>query len=145
MGQAAGFAATAATVPLVAASLAALHQAPGRVIVIFQPHGFGPMKMMRQELMEAFAKGMAPDDILLMPDIFYAGGSAQRDISSADLIGDLVAQGRTGQYLPTRDLVRDFIRAEMKPGDRVVVMGARDDTLTDFAKAILADAKALKP
>jgi UDP-N-acetylmuramate--alanine ligase len=100
---------------------------------------------MRQELMEAFAKGMAPDDILLMPDIFYAGGSAQRDISSADLIGDLVAQGRTGQYLPTRDLVRDFIRAEMKPGDRVVVMGARDDTLTDFAKAILADAKALKP
>ncbi|HEY0902048.1 MAG TPA: Mur ligase family protein [Micavibrio sp.] len=129
----------------VAASLAALHQSPGRVIVIFQPHGFGPMKMMRKELTEAFAAGMTPDDLLIMTDIFYAGGSAQRDISSADLIADVVRLGGKGAYLPTRDLVRDFMRAEMKPGDRVVVMGARDDTLTDFAKALLVDAKALKP
>lgn len=129
----------------VAASLAALHQSPGRVIVIFQPHGFGPMKMMRKELTEAFAQGIKPEDILIMPDIFYAGGSAQKDISSGDLIQDVVNLGRNARHIATRALIRDFIRAEMKAGDRVVVMGARDDTLTDFAKAILADAKALKP
>lgn len=129
----------------VAASLAALHQSPGRVIVIFQPHGFGPMKMMRKELTEAFAQGIKPEDILIMPDIFYAGGSALKDISSGDLIQDVVNLGRNARHIATRALIRDFIRAEMKAGDRVVVMGARDDTLTDFAKAILADAKALKP
>lgn len=129
----------------VAASLAALHQSPGRVIVIFQPHGFGPMKMMRKELTEAFAQGMKPDDILIMPDIFYAGGAAQKDISSSDLIQDVARLGRKGAHIATRDLIRAFVRAEMKAGDRVVVMGARDDTLTDFAKDILSDARALKP
>lgn len=129
----------------VAASLAALHQSPGRVIVIFQPHGFGPMKMMRRELTAAFAQGMDAQDILLFSDIFYAGGSAQKDISSADLAQDVVNLGRNARHIPTRLLIQDFLKAEMKPGDRVVVMGARDDTLTDFAKAILADARALKP
>lgn len=126
----------------IAASLSALHQTPGRVFVIFQPHGYGPMKMMRKEIIEAFAQGMAPDDILLMPDIFYAGGTAQKDISSADLAQDVVSLGRTAKHIPTRALIREFLKAEARKGDRIVVMGARDDTLTDFCKDILADIKA---
>ena len=126
----------------VAASLAALRQSPGRLLIVFQPHGFGPMKMMRKEITEAFAKGMAPDDILILPDILYAGGTVQKDISSADLVQDVVNLGRKAQHLPTRNLMSDFLKAEMKQGDRVVIMGARDDTLTDFAKSILAMAKA---
>ena len=126
----------------VAASLAALRQSPGRLLIVFQPHGFGPMKMMRKEITEAFAKGMAPDDILILPDILYAGGTVQKDISSADLVQDVVNLGRKAQHLPTRNLMSDFLKAEMKQGDRVIIMGARDDTLTDFAKSILAMAKA---
>ncbi|QQG35590.1 MAG: UDP-N-acetylmuramate--alanine ligase [Micavibrio aeruginosavorus] len=126
----------------IAASLSALRQTPGRLIVIFQPHGFGPMKMMRREIVESFVRGMAANDVLLMPDIYYAGGTAQKDISSADLINDVTSGGRMARHLPTRDLIRDFIRAEARKDDRIVVMGARDDTLTDFCHAILADIKA---
>ncbi len=130
----------------VAASLSALRQTPGRLLVIFQPHGFGPMRMMRKEITEAFAGGMAPDDILILPDILYAGGTVQKDISSADLAQDVARLGRDARYIPTRSLIADFLKAEMKAGDRVVVMGARDDTLTDFARSILASAKSgLKP
>lgn len=126
----------------IAASLAALRQSPGRLIVIFQPHGYGPMRMMRKEIVDSFVKGMAANDVLLMPDIFYAGGTTQKDISSSDLINDVVSGGRVARHLPTRDLIRDFIRAEARKDDRIIVMGARDDTLTDFCHAILADIKA---
>ena len=101
---------------------------------------------MRKEMTAAFAGGMAPDDILILPDILYAGGTVQKDISSADLVQDIVNLGKNAQHIATRSLIADFLKAEMKTGDRVVVMGARDDTLTDFAKSILASAKAnMKP
>ncbi len=123
----------------ITASLAALHDAPGRVIAIFQPHGFGPMKMMRREIAEAFAGGLGKDDILLMPEIFYAGGTTTRDISSADLIHDISGKEREAYFLPTREEIRAWLKPNVRAGDRVAVMGARDDTLTDFARAILED------
>lgn len=123
----------------IAASLSALRQSPGRLIVIFQPHGYGPMVMMRREITEAFIKGMVKGDILLLPDIFYAGGTAQKTISSADLVQDVVEGGQIARYIPTRDLIREFLKTEARSGDRIVVMGARDDTLTDFCRDILSD------
>ena len=125
----------------IAASLSALRPSPGRLIVIFQPHGFGPMKMMRKEITSAFSGGMASDDILILSNIFYAGGTTQKDISSADLVQDVVDNGRIAQHIPTRDLIRTFLKAEARQGDRIVVMGARDDTLTDFCRDILSDVK----
>jgi hypothetical protein len=38
----------------------------------------------------------------------------------------------------TADQARDWIVALARPGDRIAVMGARDDTLTEFARSILA-------
>lgn len=121
----------------IAASLATLTAHAGRVIVMFQPHGFGPMKMMRADIVQAFAQGMRDGDVLFMPEIFYAGGSVTRDISSADLIGDIVQGGRDARFAPTRDDAAGQIVAMAKPGDRVVIMGARDDTLSDFGRSIL--------
>ncbi len=121
----------------IAATLSTLQQSPGRLLVMFQPHGFGPMKMMRRELAEAFAEELKNDDILLMPEIFYAGGTAVRDISSADLTGDVARAGKQAHFMPTREAVGDFIVSHAKAGDRVVIMGARDDTLSLFAQDIL--------
>lgn len=125
----------------IAASLLALRQTSGRLIIMFQPHGYGPMRMMGREITAAFANGMAVDDILLMPEIFYSGGSAQKDISSADLIRQVTEKGKKAYFLSTREDIRHFIKAEHRAGDRIVIMGARDDTLTDFCKTILSDIK----
>lgn len=128
----------------VKASMATLRQSPGRLIVIFQPQGYGPMNMYGKDIVEEFTKAMLPDDILVMPEIFAAEARhrAGQSLSSADLIKVATDKGYKGHFLPSRDLVRDFVKAEMKAGDRIVVMGARDDTLTDFAKLILDDARA---
>lgn len=120
------------------ASLETLTVHPGRILVMFQPHGFGPMKMMRKELVEVFAQGLRPQDMLVMPEIFYAGGTVVRDISSNDLIGDVRNLGGNAHFCETRDQVGAFLLHHALPGDRIVVMGARDDTLSEFAKSLLA-------
>jgi len=69
--------------------------------------------------------------------VFYAGGTAARDISSGEVIADLVARGVAAEVAPTRPWLVDRLAAEAKAGDLILVMGARDPSLTDLAKALL--------
>lgn len=121
----------------IAASLAALREHPGRFFVIFQPHGYGPVRMLKDGLIAAFAHGMDNDDRLLLTEIHYAGGSVVRDVSSEDLAAGLRARGRQAQVHPDRDSIAREVLAAARDGDRIVVMGARDDTLTAFAQDLL--------
>lgn len=120
------------------AALETLRAFDGRLLVMFQPHGFGPTKMMKDELIATFAAGLAADDILIMPEIYYAGGTTTRSISSRDVLDGVAAHGRQPRFFETRPEILPFITQEARPGDRVVIMGARDDTLSDFAQAILS-------
>ena len=42
------------------------------------------------------------------------------------------------EYIAAREDVAERIAAIARPGDRIAVMGARDDTLTTFARDLLA-------
>jgi UDP-N-acetylmuramate--alanine ligase len=125
----------------VAASIRAAHlrveAAGGRVLAVFQPHGFGPLKFLRAEFVEAFTSELAPTDRLWFLDVFYAGGTATKDISSAEVIGDIATHGVAAKLAPSREWLVDQLAAEAKAGDLILVMGARDPSLTDLARAIL--------
>lgn len=122
----------------VKASISALKQYRGRLIVMFQPHGFGPMRSLGKEIMAEFVQGLHGEDILLMPEIFFVGGTVTKDISSADLITHARILGKGNAYFyPTREEVEAFILRNAREGDRVVIMGARDNSLTDFCRDIL--------
>ena len=45
--------------------------------------------------------------------------------------------GKPAEHLADRAAVGDALMAEAKPGDRILIMGARDDTLIDFARELL--------
>jgi len=120
-----------------AATLRTMKQHPGRVIAFFQPHGYGPLRQMGAELAETFARELGPDDITLMCDPVYFGGTVDRSQGSERIIQLIAQAGGTAQYLPTRDECAERIAEIARPGDRIVVMGARDDTLTEFARGIL--------
>ncbi|MBO4643618.1 MAG: UDP-N-acetylmuramate--L-alanine ligase [Alphaproteobacteria bacterium] len=120
----------------IAASLSALKEYDGRLIVIFQPHGFKPTKMLRAGIVEAFDRFLSLDDTLIMPEIYYAGGTAQKDISSADLIKDLEKTGKRVHFIPNRKKILALVKGLAVKGDRIIVMGARDETLSDFARDI---------
>ena len=123
----------------IAASLKALKEYPGRVFAIYQPHGFGPTKMMRDELIATFRLNLGPEDCLIMPDIYFVGGTADKSISSADIIHELADGGVNATYTPNREDIYPAIARQLKPGDRICVMGARDGTLADFARSLLKD------
>jgi UDP-N-acetylmuramate--alanine ligase len=109
----------------------------GRLLAFFQPHGFGPTRFLRDGLIEAFVRGLTKHDRLYLPEIFYAGGTASRDISSSDIVETVCARGVPATFRGTRDELVGLIAAEAQAGDLVLVMGARDPSLTGFARAIL--------
>ncbi|MEZ5894167.1 MAG: Mur ligase family protein [Parvularculaceae bacterium] len=122
----------------ISASLKTLHEFPGRLLVMFQPHGFGPLRLMKNEFIATFAEHLTPEDVLLMPEPVYFGGTTDRSVSSGDIAAGVMAAGRKAEALATRDDCGARLIALARPGDRIVVMGARDDTLTTFASDLVA-------
>jgi UDP-N-acetylmuramate--alanine ligase len=121
----------------IAATLKSLHEFPGRLLVMFQPHGFGPLKKMKAEFIDCFVTHLHADDMLLMPEPIYFGGSVDRSIGSRDIIVGVTLRGGQAEALATREACGDRLLELARPGDRIVVMGARDDTLSTFAAEIL--------
>ncbi len=122
----------------VAASLRTARMGAKRVLAVFQPHGYGPMRFLRPDFVATFAAELRPEDRLWMLEIFYAGGTALRDFSSADVVAEIAARGIQAEFASDREALVARIAEEARPGDLVLVMGARDPSLTDLAKAILA-------
>ena len=122
----------------IAATLATLHAFPGRLIVLFQPQGFGPLRMLKADFIDCFAGGLNVDDILVMPEPIYFGGTTDRSVSSQDIVDGVAARGREAHGFADRAACGDKMVALARVGDRLVVMGARDDTLSQFAADLLA-------
>ncbi|GAA3252441.1 hypothetical protein GCM10020258_09010 [Sphingomonas yabuuchiae] len=118
----------------IAATLDTLHAFPGRLLILFQPHGYGPLKVMRTELVDSIAARMKPDDVLAIPDPAYFGGTVAREVTSADIVADLRAHGLDARHIADRAEAAAMLVAEAQEGDRIVVMGARDDTLSLLAQ-----------
>lgn len=132
----------------IAASLRTAQQGASRTIVVFQPHGFQPAKMMKQGYIDTFSSLLRRQDLLIMPDIYYAGGSANlingqtvslpTDISSKDITDAVAAKGRDARYVALRSDIIPLLKEIGRPGDTIIVMGSRDQTLSNFATEILA-------
>ena len=121
----------------VAATLRTLKAHPGRVIAFFQPHGYGPLRQMGAELAETFARELSPDDLTILCDPVYFGGTVDRSQGSERIAGLIGASGGKAEYIPSRDDCAARIGGLAQPGDRIVIMGARDDTLALFARDLL--------
>ena len=121
-----------------AATLDTLRAFPGRLLLLFQPHGYGPLKVMRAELVAALAARLREGDLLVLPDPVYQGGTVTREVGSADIVRDLQLTGAPALHIPDRAAAAAHLVAQARPGDRIVVMGARDDTLSQLAADMVA-------
>jgi UDP-N-acetylmuramate--alanine ligase len=117
-----------------------------RVLAIFHPHGFAPMKLMGRDIMDAMAEVLTAEDRVFLPEIYYVGGTADQSVSSKDLIEylntRLPPQAATGlepigHFIPSKDAILAAVTAEARPGDFVISMGARDPDLSRFAHKLL--------
>lgn len=121
----------------IAATLSSLHDFPGRLLILFQPHGFGPLKLMRESFVETFSTHLLPDDILVMSDPVYYGGTVDRAVSSNAITEAVTSRGRSAFYFSDRKKCGSFLTNQAQAGDRIIVMGARDDTLSQLATELL--------
>ena len=122
----------------IAATLRTLHDFSGRLLVMFQPHGFGPLQLMKNDFINCFADNLLTEDHLFMPKPVYYGGTVDRSISSEHIIAGIHATHSQAEALATRaDCAARLIDLATN-GDRIIIMGARDDTLSQFAENILA-------
>lgn len=122
----------------IAATLATLKAFPGRIIAFFQPHGYGPIRVMGAELASVFANMLGEEDHLVLCDPVYFGGTVDKSIGSQSITDAVAVAGRNAEYIPSREDCGNRIVELAQPGDRIVIMGARDDTLSTFAADILA-------
>ncbi len=121
----------------IAATLQTLHAFPGRLLLMFQPHGYSPIRLMRHALVDCFVRGLNDDDVLVMPEPIYFGGTVDRSIGSRELICDIERHGCHAFAFPDRGSCGDALVRLARRGDRIVIMGARDDTLSNFAHEVL--------
>jgi UDP-N-acetylmuramate--alanine ligase len=113
-----------------------------RVCAVFQPHGFGPTRFLKDDFINAFSEVLTNNDELYLLPIYYAGGTAQMDISSNDLAQGIAGRSKTVFTPADRAACIVMLKEKVMPGDMVLVMGARDPSLSGFASDI---AKALSP
>lgn len=108
-----------------------------RLFAWFQPHGFGPLKFMHRELECEVVQALRPEDYFVLSDVYYAGGTVNREVTTADVVREIEKTSNQVLYFADRKEMLPYLKEHVKEGDVVLVMGARDTTLSDFAKAIL--------
>jgi UDP-N-acetylmuramate--alanine ligase len=107
-----------------------------KICYIFQPHGYGPTRFMKDDYIRVFSENLSDSDHLILLPIYYAGGTVSRDISSHDLAEGIRKNGRSVEVVEDRKEIFNH----MGGWSNYVVFGARDDSLSglagDIAKAL---------
>jgi UDP-N-acetylmuramate--alanine ligase len=121
-----------------AAAIAACQPIASKVIAWFQPHGYGPTRFLRNDFVKEIAAVLRPEDEIWMSEIFYAGGTAVKDISANDLIHDIKALDKHAFFVESRNDLLERVKSHLTDDCVLLLMGARDPGLEAFGKNIWA-------
>jgi UDP-N-acetylmuramate--alanine ligase len=116
----------------IAAVLRAARQATsGRVIAVHQPHRFSRLS----SLFEDFCSCFNDADIVGISEVYSAGEDPIPGATRDDLVAGLVRHGhRHALAIASEDDLEALVRAEARPGDMVVCLGA--GTISAWANAL---------
>ena len=112
----------------------------GDLYAVFQPHGFKPFDFMRDELYRDLEGELrARDRFILLPP-YYAGGTTSFKPTAEEVCREWRAASRRPERFmtfPDRETLTDFLLLSTRPGDLIVIMGARDNSLSDYAASLV--------
>ncbi|MBI5740474.1 MAG: hypothetical protein HZA16_07105 [Nitrospirae bacterium] len=121
----------------IAALMQTVKKTRDNICYIFQPHGFGPTRLMKKEYIGAFANNLRESDHLILLPVYYVGGTSARDISSQDLADGVREHGKSAEVVRERETVLKKVRQYKT----CIIFGARDETLADFAEDVAYELK----
>lgn len=107
-----------------------------KVVAWFQPHGYGPTRFLRDDFVKEISEALRPQDEIWMSEIFYAGGTAVKDISAGDLIRDIKALGKNAFFVSDRNEFVGKVRPHLSGNSVLLLMGARDPGLEAFSRSV---------
>jgi UDP-N-acetylmuramate--alanine ligase len=119
-----------------AASIRSCQPIADKVIAWFQPHGYGPTRFLRADFVQEIAAALRPQDEIWMSEIFYAGGTATKDISANDLISDIRQLGKSAYFVEDRNKLVAAVQPHLTENCVLLLMGARDPSLEHFAHQV---------
>jgi len=119
-----------------AASIQACQYIASKVVAWFQPHGYAPTRFLRKDFVAEIATALRPQDEIWMSEIFYAGGTATKDISANDLINDLKTLNKNAFFVEDRNKFLEEAHSHFTDDCVLLLMGARDPSLEKFAKQV---------
>jgi UDP-N-acetylmuramate--alanine ligase len=119
-----------------AASIAACQHIAPKVVAWFQPHGYGPTRFLKDDFIHEFSAVLRPEDEIWMSEIFYAGGTAVKDISANDLVVKIKENGKQAFFVEDRNQFLETARPHLSKDCVLLLMGARDPGLEAFGKQV---------
>jgi UDP-N-acetylmuramate--alanine ligase len=120
----------------VAAAIRSVQPLAKKIIAWFQPHGYGPTRFLRNDFVKEISQVLRPQDEIWMSEIFYAGGTTEKNISAGDLINDLKALGSNAFFVENRNDLAISFQSHYTDNCAILLMGARDPSLDEFAKKL---------
>ena len=124
------------------AMLTTLQEAyPQGVAAVWRPHGYAPIRKMLDALAEMFRATLRPQDILVLPPVYDAGGTADRSINSDALAARLA--DASGKVVLVSDLkeAETVLRTHAPAVGAIVTAGARDPELPVLARRLTQQGK----
>lgn len=119
------------------ASLEALKAYDGRIIAMYQPHTPFSAINTGSEMAQEIADVLEENDVMILQEI-YELTKDDVGITSDNIVKEIVKNGhQNALFLPTKSDTKDFVLNNVKSGDRIVIMGAHDNSLADFCKELL--------
>jgi UDP-N-acetylmuramate--alanine ligase len=111
----------------------------GRVIAVVQPHRYTRLR----DLMSEFSSCFHDADSVIVADVYSAGEQPIEGVGKSALVDGLHRFGhRNVTALESPAQLPELIKAEAKPGDLVVLLGAGD--ITQWAYALPGQLEAMK-
>lgn len=124
----------------IASSLSALKEYPRRLLVMYQSHSPFSAYNTGSEVAAEVARVLGPDDIFVMPEVYMLDKEKDKGITAANIINEAKKDGlKNAYFLETKENIHRFILENAKDGDCIVIMGARDNSLPDFSRQLLAE------
>jgi len=108
-----------------------------RIIAVWRPHGYGPLALMRRELIEVFSRHVRPEDRIIIMSVYFAGGTANKEVTARMLADDLELAGLPAGYVENYEELLPILLKSAADGDAVLLMGARDPDLPLFVRSFV--------
>ncbi len=110
---------------------------PGKVVAVFQPHGYGPFGFMKSELFTAMEKTLRPNDVFALLPVYYAGGTSSFTPKARDVAEEYLTKGKRNYlYFEDREEAEKFLTSTCEKNDTILILGARDNSLSVWARKI---------